>query len=95
MRLRYRTFDESPDDLRSLLPSGQQALRQEPAHPLLDDDGGRLHLEVLLALPVAAPAALDDGCNVVLLYLVGVFRVEQRLGEADEDLCAGRQLSMF
>lgn len=42
-------------------------------------------------MPVASPAALDDGSQVVLLDLEGVFRFEEGLGEADEDFGAGKQ----
>lgn len=87
--LNLLTFNKSPDDHGGLLPPFLKPLREEPPHPLLYDDGRLPHLEVLLPLPVASPSALDDGRDVVLFQLERVFRFEECLREADEDLCAG------
>jgi len=40
----------------------------------------------MLPLPITLVVALDDGCDVILFQLEGVFSVKQRLGIADENL---------
>lgn len=70
------TFNKSPNNIGGSPAPLPQPLRQEPPHPLLHDDGGAPHAQVALPLPVAAPATLYDGGDVVLLNLERVFRVE-------------------
>lgn len=82
-------LDEAADSVGRLSPLLGLALGKEAAHPLLYDNGGLAHAQVAAPLHQPLPVALYDGCNVILLLLEGVLRLEKRLGEADEQLSAG------